>query len=200
MALELRILEIKQRTRKQEEILQCQIINLMTQHNLWVIMSCSAVTKGTKGEGNSSLLLAKETLPIIHKVKFQLQPLRFAVGTCSGCPAVSQEKQTLPMAAPSSAQGQGSAPGQEFLPRQHLVRVAAVGLALTSQQQRVLLWDSFVSSLLGWWGHRIWGILTFLTSQPWCVSDSHCHRQLGSCGDTKKLLPWASGNLNLVVI
>lgn len=44
------------------------------------------------------------------------------------------------------------------------------------------------------------GILTFLTSQPWCVSDSHCHRQLGSCGDRKKLLPWASGNLNLVVI
>lgn len=52
MALELRILEIKQRTRKQEETLQCQIINPMTQHNLGVIMSCSAITKGMKGEGN----------------------------------------------------------------------------------------------------------------------------------------------------
>lgn len=34
VALELRILEIKQGARKQEEILQCQIINPMTQQDL----------------------------------------------------------------------------------------------------------------------------------------------------------------------
>lgn len=59
MALELRILEIKQRTTKQEETLQCQIINPMTQYNLY-IMSCSAAAKGIKGEDNSFLLLQKK--------------------------------------------------------------------------------------------------------------------------------------------
>lgn len=34
VVLELRILEIKQGTRKQKEILQCQIINPMTQQDL----------------------------------------------------------------------------------------------------------------------------------------------------------------------
>lgn len=163
-------------------------------------MSCSAIARGTEGEGNSLLLLAKEALRITHKVgsfSFSFPGFLLASAVTALCPRRTKPSQLLTCSTQAQPRGQGSPPrvripgqrapgrGQHGLMCDRQCRLCSREFCPgTSLSFLCLFWVGEVAESEKYPHERefVPALRPFLCSahsrwekQPWSFSGTHCH-------------------------